>query len=65
MSLFLEVVNSCASNPCFNGGTCVNGLDRYDCLCTSSYNGVHCENGMMKLFFKNKLIEKLLSFIEY
>ncbi|XP_061172865.1 CUB and sushi domain-containing protein 3-like [Saccostrea echinata] len=37
-------INSCASNPCLNGGTCVNGLDRYDCLCTSSYNGVNCEN---------------------
>ncbi|XP_056020424.1 sushi, von Willebrand factor type A, EGF and pentraxin domain-containing protein 1-like isoform X2 [Ostrea edulis] len=37
-------VNSCASNPCLNGGTCVNGLDRYDCLCTSSFNGVNCEN---------------------
>lgn len=22
---FVEVVNSCASNPCLNGGTCVNG----------------------------------------
>lgn len=37
-------VNSCASNPCLNGGTCVDGLDRYDCVCTSSFNGVHCEN---------------------
>ncbi|XP_022330019.2 CUB and sushi domain-containing protein 3-like [Crassostrea virginica] len=46
-------VNSCASNPCLNGGTCVNGLDRYDCVCTSSYNGVHCENDIQPPVVEN------------
>ncbi|XP_061166332.1 sushi, nidogen and EGF-like domain-containing protein 1 [Saccostrea echinata] len=37
-------INSCASNPCLNGGTCKNGLDRYDCFCTPSFSGLNCEN---------------------
>ncbi|XP_056008437.1 sushi, von Willebrand factor type A, EGF and pentraxin domain-containing protein 1-like [Ostrea edulis] len=36
-------VNSCASNPCQNNGTCINGLDRYTCLCTKSFTGMNCE----------------------
>ncbi|XP_062584885.1 protein jagged-1-like isoform X2 [Saccostrea cucullata] len=46
-------VNSCASNPCLNNGTCVNGLDRYDCRCTSSYNGINCENDIQPPVMKN------------
>ncbi|XP_062610427.1 neurogenic locus notch homolog protein 2-like [Saccostrea cucullata] len=36
-------VNSCASNPYQNNGTCVDGLDRYDCVCTKSFTGKNCE----------------------
>lgn len=34
----------CATNPCRNGGTCVpiNGV-RYQCSCTQSYTGMHCQ----------------------
>lgn len=53
---FVEVVNSCASNPCLNGGTCVNGLDRYDCTCTSSFNGINCENGKRNIKLRLWLI---------
>lgn len=43
--MFVEVVNLCVSNFCLNGGMCVDGLDRYDCVCIFSFNGVYCENG--------------------
>lgn len=43
--IFVEVVNLCVSNFCLNGGMCVDGLDRYDCVCIFSFNGVYCENG--------------------
>ncbi|XP_033740052.1 sushi, von Willebrand factor type A, EGF and pentraxin domain-containing protein 1-like [Pecten maximus] len=35
-------VNTCLSNPCSNGGTCVDGLNRYNCQCLPGWGGVHC-----------------------
>ncbi|CAC5354901.1 FBLN7 [Mytilus coruscus] len=35
--------NTCISNPCQNGGTCVDGLERYDCKCLAGWDGVNCE----------------------
>ncbi|XP_078607291.1 uncharacterized protein LOC144879573 isoform X1 [Branchiostoma floridae x Branchiostoma japonicum] len=38
-------VNECASNPCQNGGDCVqaDGTGRYDCSCPARFEGVNCE----------------------
>ena len=37
---FLE----CASNPCQNGATCVDGLvGHYTCLCDGNWEGEKCE----------------------
>eukprot|EP00058_Branchiostoma_floridae_P006280 XP_002591768.1 hypothetical protein BRAFLDRAFT_83542 [Branchiostoma floridae] len=36
--------DACQSNPCKNGGTCVDGLDSYSCNCTSGYSGDTCED---------------------
>ena len=35
--------NDCASNPCQNGGICVDGLNSYTCFCASSFSGENCE----------------------
>ena len=43
-SLFMFVeVNECQSNPCLNGGTCVDGLKSYRCICSERYTGDNCE----------------------
>ncbi|XP_022101039.1 uncharacterized protein LOC110984815 isoform X2 [Acanthaster planci] len=36
-------INECASAPCLNGGTCLNKVNAYECVCTSSWTGVNCE----------------------
>ncbi|KAL7844777.1 hypothetical protein SRHO_G00233160 [Serrasalmus rhombeus] len=33
----------CASRPCENNGTCINGKDRYICECLLGYTGTNCE----------------------
>ncbi|XP_062576942.1 neurogenic locus notch homolog protein 2-like [Saccostrea cucullata] len=36
-------INECASNPCINGGTCHNLINRYTCSCSPGYYGTHGE----------------------
>ncbi|KAL3856931.1 hypothetical protein ACJMK2_011637 [Sinanodonta woodiana] len=40
-------IPECASNPCQNGGTCIEMINRYDCNCTRRYTGPNCENDLM------------------
>ncbi|XP_066271846.1 fibropellin-1-like [Branchiostoma lanceolatum] len=35
--------NECLSNPCRNGGNCVDGRYSYTCTCTAAWSGLHCE----------------------
>ncbi|KAM9038774.1 coagulation factor VII [Sarcophilus harrisii] len=35
--------NQCASNPCQNGGTCVENFQTYICLCLMEFEGRNCE----------------------
>lgn len=36
-------INECASTPCQNGGSCVDYINKYQCLCVSGYSGANCE----------------------
>jgi Mg-chelatase subunit ChlD len=42
-TLLCDQYNECESNPCRNGGTCVNGINTYWCECPGSYAGYNCE----------------------
>ncbi|KAL2082992.1 hypothetical protein ACEWY4_020765 [Coilia grayii] len=37
-------VSECASNPCQNGGTCVEGINQYKCTCPQNWSGSHCQH---------------------
>ena len=39
----LTETNECQSNPCQNGGTCVDGVYKFTCLCTNSYAETFCQ----------------------
>ena len=36
-------INDCESNPCRNGGTCIDGVNSYACICSGGWEGAHCE----------------------
>ncbi|XP_048394131.1 fibulin-7-like [Stegostoma tigrinum] len=39
---FCKNTNECASNPCVNGGTCVDDVNRFACLCRPGWAGYNC-----------------------
>uniref|UniRef100_UPI003AAEB396 protein crumbs homolog 1-like n=1 Tax=Centroberyx gerrardi TaxID=166262 RepID=UPI003AAEB396 len=36
-------VDECASEPCMNGGFCVNLVNSFECMCDLNYSGIHCQ----------------------
>ena len=49
-SLFLDI-DECASDPCKNGATCLDGIDRFQCQCPGGYRGRDCSIGRKIHFF--------------
>ncbi|KAM8858815.1 fibulin-7 isoform 3-T3 [Spinachia spinachia] len=37
-------ISECASNPCQNGGTCVEGVNQYKCTCPQNWSGSLCQH---------------------
>lgn len=35
--------NECESNPCSNGGTCLDRVGEFQCICPVGYAGSRCE----------------------
>lgn len=45
-TVFPADVNHCMSNPCQNGGSCMDKVGvGYSCKCAEGYRSTHCEEG--------------------
>nr|XP_054759199.1 protein jagged-1b-like [Lytechinus pictus] len=40
-----ERIDYCESNPCQNGGTCINSVSSIQCVCTPGWEGIFCNIG--------------------
>ena len=47
LSLSRPDIDDCQSNPCQNGGTCIDEINSFVCLCLPSYGGTTCEKGKL------------------
>ena len=47
-SLILADIDDCADQPCFNRGTCIDGVNDYTCICAVGYTGKNCSVGKNK-----------------
>ena len=45
LSLLPTDIDECSSNPCRNGGLCVDLINSYQCVCQPGYNGINCKIG--------------------
>ena len=42
-SMFLTDIKDCVNHTCLNGGSCVDGVNNYTCICVGGFNGDRCE----------------------
>lgn len=45
-TLTVREIDECFSNPCLNGGTCVDQVNGYVCNCRLGYKGNNCQTDM-------------------
>ena len=59
LNKILANINECASNPCENGGICVDLANMFSCSCHAGFTGAACESNLDDLPY---IIHILVSF---
>ncbi len=43
IGVYFADIDECGSDPCLNGGSCVDGAGGYECLCLEGFDGLVCQ----------------------
>ena len=60
MSFFCSDTDDCYPNPCLNDGTCIDGVNDYNCTCVPGFVGKNCD-----CKFKNIKPQYLYRFVRF
>ena len=56
--IFSADIDECASTPCLHGGTCVDSVNYFHCICEPGYTDNVCSTGMIMLSNQHDFIFK-------
>ena len=59
--LFIPDIDHCINATCKNGGSCVDGLRNYSCICSAGFMGDQCQTGILDFRFKLALTNLMCS----
>ena len=48
--LLVKDIDDCSSSPCQNGGSCVDHVSNFSCVCSQGFTGLKCESGYYESF---------------
>ena len=43
--LCLEDIDDCVNHTCLNGGSCVDNVNNFSCVCETGFTGNYCQTG--------------------
>ena len=58
-------IDDCVSNPCLNGGACVDGVNGWTCDCGPTFTGYNCADGNVIYYPFFILNDKIVIYIAF